>query len=239
MPHEYVIRSRFRYEMKILIIEDDLTTREFIARGLRESGFVVDEAEDGHQGLMMATGCEYQLIILDRMLPQLDGMKVLESLRATDNHTPVLILSAMSSVEDRVMGLTAGSDDYLTKPFALAELVARANILVKRNYSVAAVSSEYSYGDLRLDIKSHRVWRGDRLITLQQKEFLLLQYLMEHAESVVSRMSLFESVWSYHFDPKTNVIDVHIANLRKKLELEGEPSLIHTVRGAGYVLRRV
>ncbi|MEC6831342.1 response regulator transcription factor [Photobacterium toruni] len=225
--------------MKILIIEDDLTTREFIARGLRESGFVVDEAEDGHQGLMMATGCEYQLIILDRMLPQLDGMKVLESLRATDNHTPVLILSAMSSVEDRVMGLTAGSDDYLTKPFALAELVARANILVKRNYSVAAVSSEYSYGDLRLDIKSHRVWRGDRLITLQQKEFLLLQYLMEHAESVVSRMSLFESVWSYHFDPKTNVIDVHIANLRKKLELEGEPSLIHTVRGAGYVLRRV
>lgn len=239
MPHEYVIRSRFRYEMKILIIEDDLTTREFIARGLRESGFVVDEAEDGHQGLMMATGCEYQLIILDRMLPQLDGMKVLESLRATDNHTPVLILSAMSSVEDRVMGLTAGSDDYLTKPFALAELVARANILVKRNYSVAAVSSEYSYGDLRLDIKSHRVWRGDRLITLQQKEFLLLQYLMEHAESVVSRMSLFESVWSYHFDPKTNVIDVHIANLRKKLEQEGEPSLIHTVRGAGYVLRRV
>ncbi|MEC6814363.1 response regulator transcription factor [Photobacterium toruni] len=225
--------------MKILIIEDDLTTREFIARGLRESGFVVDEAEDGHQGLMMATGCEYQLIILDRMLPQLDGMKVLESLRATDNHTPVLILSAMSSVEDRVMGLTAGSDDYLTKPFALAELVARANILVKRNYSVAAVSSEYSYGDLRLDIKSHRVWRGDRLITLQQKEFLLLQYLMEHAESVVSRMSLFESVWSYHFDPKTNVIDVHIANLRKKLEQEGEPSLIHTVRGAGYVLRRV
>ncbi len=239
MQHEYVIRSRFRYEMKILIIEDDLTTREFIARGLRESGFVVDEAEDGHQGLMMATGCEYQLIILDRMLPQLDGMKVLESLRATDNHTPVLILSAMSSVEDRVMGLTAGSDDYLTKPFALAELVARANILVKRNYSVAAVSSEYSYGDLRLDIKSHRVWRGDRLITLQQKEFLLLQYLMEHAESVVSRMSLFESVWSYHFDPKTNVIDVHIANLRKKLEQEGEPSLIHTVRGAGYVLRRV
>ncbi|KJG20486.1 transcriptional regulator [Photobacterium iliopiscarium] len=225
--------------MKILIIEDDLTTREFVARGLREQGFVVDEAEDGHQGLMMATRCEYQLIILDRMLPQLDGLKVLGALRATENHTPVLILSAMDSVEDRVIGLTAGSDDYLTKPFALTELVARANILVKRNQLVATVLSEYSYDDLRLDIKSHRVWRGSRLINLQQKEFLLLQYLMEHVESVVSRMSLFESVWSYHFDPKTNVIDVHIANLRKKLELDGEPSLIHTVRGAGYVLRRV
>ena len=225
--------------MKILIIEDDLTTREFVARGLREQGFVVDEAEDGHQGLMMATRCEYQLIILDRMLPQLDGLKVLGALRATENHTPVLILSAMDSVEDRVIGLTAGSDDYLIKPFALAELVARANILVKRNQLVATVLSEYSYDDLRLDIKSHRVWRGSRLINLQQKEFLLLQYLMEHVESVVSRMSLFESVWSYHFDPKTNVIDVHIANLRKKLELDGEPSLIHTVRGAGYVLRRV
>ncbi|CEO39284.1 DNA-binding response regulator [Photobacterium kishitanii] len=225
--------------MKILVIEDDLTTREFVARGLREHGFVVDEAEDGHQGLMMATSCEYQLIVLDRMLPQLDGLKVLAALRATENQTPVLILSAMDSVEDRVVGLTAGSDDYLTKPFALAELVARAKILVKRNQSIATVSSEYSYDDLRLDIKSHRVWRGSRLINLQQKEFLLLQYLMEHVENVVSRMSLFESVWSYHFDPKTNVIDVHIANLRKKLEQEGEPSLIHTVRGAGYVLRRV
>ncbi|OBU14623.1 response regulator transcription factor [Photobacterium aquimaris] len=224
--------------MKILVIEDDLTTREFVARGLREHGFVVDEAEDGHQGLMMATSCEYQLIVLDRMLPQLDGLKVLAALRVTENQTPVLILSAMDSVEDRVTGLTAGSDDYLTKPFALAELVARANILVKRKQTVATVSSEYSYDDLRLDIKSHRVWRGSRLINLQQKEFLLLQYLMEHVESVVSRMSLFESVWSYHFDPKTNVIDVHIANLRKKLESEGEPSLIHTVRGAGYVLRR-
>ncbi|KJG11723.1 transcriptional regulator [Photobacterium kishitanii] len=225
--------------MKILVIEDDLTTREFVARGLREHGFVVDEAEDGHQGLMMATSCEYQLIVLDRMLPQLDGLKVLAALRATENQTPVLILSAMDSVEDRVVGLTAGSDDYLTKPFALAELVARAKILVKRSQSIATVSSEYSYDDLRLDIKSHRVWRGSRLINLQQKEFLLLQYLMEHVENVVSRMSLFESVWSYHFDPKTNVIDVHIANLRKKLEQEGEPSLIHTVRGAGYVLRRV
>lgn len=225
--------------MKVLVIEDDVTTREFIAQGLREHGFVVDEAENGHQGLMMATSCEYQLIILDRMLPILDGLKVLAALRATENETPILILSAMDSVEDRVAGLTAGSDDYLTKPFALAELIARANILVKRHQSSVNISSEYSYDDLRLDIKSHRVWRGSRELNLQQKEFLLLQYLMEHAESVVSRMSLFESVWSYHFDPKTNVIDVHIANLRKKLEEGGEPSLIHTVRGAGYVLRRL
>ncbi len=225
--------------MKVLVIEDDNTTREFIAQGLREHGFVVDEAEDGHQGLMMATSCDYQLIILDRMLPMLDGLKVLAALRATENQTPILILSAMDSVEDRVAGLTAGSDDYLTKPFALAELVARAKILVKRNQASATISSEYIYDDLRFDIKSHRVWRGSRMLNLQQKEFLLLQYLMEHAESVVSRMSLFESVWSYHFDPKTNVIDVHIANLRKKLEEGGEPSLIHTVRGAGYVLRRI
>jgi two-component system OmpR family response regulator len=224
--------------MKILVIEDDLTTREFIAKGLREHGFVVDEANDGHQGLMMATSCEYQLIILDRMLPILDGIKVLAAIRATENQTPILILSAMDSVEDRVKGLTAGSDDYLTKPFALAELIARAQILVKRQQSSAKVVTEYVYDDLRLDMKSHRVWRGERLLNLQQKEFLLLQYLMEHAENVVSRMSLFESVWSYHFDPKTNVIDVHIANLRKKLEENGELGLIHTIRGAGYVLRR-
>lgn len=224
--------------MKILVIEDDLTTREFIAKGLREHGFVVDEADDGHKGLMMATSCEYQLIILDRMLPILDGIKVLAAIRATENQTPILILSAMDSVEDRVTGLTAGSDDYLTKPFALAELIARAQILVKRHYSSTKVATEYVYDDLRLDMKSHRVWRGERLLNLQQKEFLLLQYLMEHAENVVSRMSLFESVWSYHFDPKTNVIDVHIANLRKKLEENGELGLIHTIRGAGYVLRR-
>ncbi len=153
--------------MKVLVIEDDVTTREFIAQGLREHGFVVDEAEDGHQGLMMATSCEYQLIILDRMLPILDGLKVLAALRATENETPILILSAMDSVEDRVAGLTAGSDDYLTKPFALAELIARANILVKRHQSSVNISSEYNYDDLRLDIKSHRVWRGSRVLNLQ------------------------------------------------------------------------
>ncbi|MEZ8093602.1 response regulator transcription factor [Photobacterium swingsii] len=224
--------------MKILIIEDDTTTREFVAKGLREQQFVVDEACDGHQGLVMATSCNYQLIILDRMLPALDGMKVLAALRATENTTPVLILSAMDSVEDRVAGLNAGSDDYLIKPFALAELLARVHLLLRRTSVSKKEVTSYEYADLKLDLKSHRVWRGGALILLQQKEFLLLQYLMEHAEQVVSRMHLFEAVWSYHFDPKTNVIDVHIANLRKKLEVESGESLIHTIRGAGYVLRQ-
>ncbi|KMV30891.1 transcriptional regulator [Photobacterium swingsii] len=224
--------------MKILIIEDDTTTREFVAKGLREQQFVVDEAYDGHQGLVMATSCNYQLIILDRMLPALDGMKVLAALRATENTTPVLILSAMDSVEDRVAGLNAGSDDYLIKPFALAELLARVHLLLRRTSVSKKEVTSYEYADLKLDLKSHRVWRGGALILLQQKEFLLLQYLMEHAEQVVSRMHLFEAVWSYHFDPKTNVIDVHIANLRKKLEVESGESLIHTIRGAGYVLRQ-
>ncbi|WP_064604578.1 response regulator [Photobacterium sp. J15] len=224
--------------MKILVIEDDATTRDFIVKGLKEHHFVVDEAEDGHQGLMMATTCDYQLIILDRMLPGLDGLKVLAALRATENRTPVLILSAMDTVEDRVTGLTAGSDDYLIKPFALAELIARVQILVRRTRAAEIVSSEMTYADLTLDHKSHRVWRSGRLIRLQQKEFLLLQHFLDHAEQVVSRMSLFEAVWSYHFDPKTNVIDVHIANLRKKLDIDGLPSLIHTIRGAGYVLRQ-
>ncbi|WP_261857008.1 response regulator [Photobacterium sanguinicancri] len=224
--------------MKILIIEDDSTTREFVAKGLREQQFVVDEASDGHQGLVMATSCDYQLIILDRMLPLMDGMKVLAALRATENNTPVLILSAMDSIEDRVAGLNAGSDDYLIKPFALAELLVRVQLLIRRASSDKREVTKYEYADLKLDLRSHRVWRSGFLIPLQQKEFLLLQYLLEHAEQVVSRMHLFEAVWSYHFDPKTNVIDVHIANLHKKLEVENSESLIHTIRGAGYVLRQ-
>ncbi|MGF1724963.1 response regulator transcription factor [Photobacterium nomapromontoriensis] len=224
--------------MKVLVIEDDKTTRDFISAGLREQNFVVDDVGDGHQGLVMATSCDYQLIILDRMLPNLDGMKLLTVLRATENVTPVLILSALGSVEDRVAGLTAGSDDYLVKPFALSELVARANILVRRDKSAKQVTNEYCYADIKLDLKSHRVWRAGRHVELQPKEFLILQCLLENVESVVSRMHLFEAVWSYHFDPKTNVIDVHIANLRRKLDEGGFDTLIHTVRGAGYVLRQ-
>lgn len=226
--------------MKVLVIEDDTTTRDFVVKGLREHQFVVDEAEDGQTGLMMAVSCEYQLIVLDRMLPGLDGLKILNALRATDNAVPVLILSAMDAVEDRVQGLQAGSDDYLVKPFALSELVARAQTLLRRSQpsqNSPVPDTVLSYKDVSLDLRSHRVKRAGTDINLQPKEFQLLLFLLENAEQVVSRMRLFEAIWNYHFDPKTNVIDVHVANLRKKLAIGGLPDLIHTIRGAGYVLR--
>ncbi|MCK6265692.1 response regulator transcription factor [Vibrio sp. ZSDE26] len=224
--------------MKILIIEDDSTTREFVAKGLQEHGYSVDQAEDGKQGLMMALSSEYQLVVLDRMLPYLDGMKVLAAIKATQEDLPVLILSAMDSVEDRVVGLQAGSDDYLIKPFALAELIARVDIIINRTQRQTPLQSTLSYDCLSIDLKAHSATCHDQRMSLQPKEFQLLQYFVEHNEQVVSRMRLFENIWSYHFDPKTNVIDVHIANLRRKLEELGCVDLLHTVRGAGYVLRR-
>ncbi|GAB2655225.1 response regulator transcription factor [Vibrio panuliri] len=224
--------------MKILIIEDDQTTREFVAKGLKEHGYSVDQAEDGKSGLMMALSCDYQLVILDRMLPYLDGMKVLSAIKATDTHTPVLILSALDSVEDRVDGLQAGSDDYLIKPFALAELLARVEIIIRRNHRQSKPESQLCYDCLTVDLRAHRILCHGKELSLQPKEFQLIQYFIEHAEQVISRMRLFEAIWSYHFDPKTNVIDVHVANLRRKLEEAGCEALLHTVRGAGYVLRR-
>ncbi|WP_114767685.1 response regulator transcription factor [Vibrio rhodolitus] len=224
--------------MKILVIEDDCTTRDFVAKGLQEHGYSVDQAEDGKKGLMMALSCEYQLVILDRMLPYLDGMKVLSAIKATETQTPVLILSALDSVEDRVDGLQAGSDDYLIKPFALAELLARVDIIIRRTHRTATAENVLIYDCLKLDLRAHRVLCHNQELALQPKEFQLIQYFIEHAEQVVSRMRLFEAIWSYHFDPKTNVIDVHVANLRRKLEDAGCNELLHTVRGAGYVLRR-
>ncbi|WP_192891537.1 response regulator transcription factor [Vibrio bathopelagicus] len=224
--------------MKILIIEDDITTREFVAKGLEEHGYAVDQAEDGKKGLMMALSSEYQLVILDRMLPYLDGMKVLSAIKATEEHLPVLILSAMDSVEDRVNGLQAGSDDYLIKPFALAELIARVDIIINRTQRQPSNDNTLAYDCLEIDLRAHRVTCKNQELLLQPKEFKLIQYFVEHSEQVVSRMRLFEAIWSYHFDPKTNVIDVHVANLRRKLEDAGCPDLLHTVRGAGYVLRR-
>ncbi|MEH0758758.1 response regulator transcription factor [Vibrio sp. 16] len=224
--------------MKLLIIEDDQTTREFVAKGLQEHGYTVDQAEDGNSGLMMALSGEYDLVVLDRMLPYLDGMKVLSAIKATLEHLPVLILSAMDSVEDRVDGLQAGSDDYLIKPFALAELIARVDIIVHRNQRQTKPHSTLSYDCLTVDLRAHRVTCNNTELQLQPKEFQLIQHFIEHSEQVVSRMRLFESIWSYHFDPKTNVIDVHVANLRRKLEEAGCRDLLHTVRGAGYVLRR-
>ncbi|WP_394246554.1 response regulator transcription factor [Vibrio profundi] len=224
--------------MKILIIEDDITTREFVAKGLQEHGYAVDQAEDGKKGLMMALSSEYQLVILDRMLPYLDGMKVLSAIKATEENLPVLILSAMDSVEDRVDGLQAGSDDYLIKPFALAELIARVDIIINRTQRQVISSNTLVYDCLELDLRAHRLTCKNQELALQPKEFQLMQYFIEHSEQVVSRMRLFEAIWSYHFDPKTNVIDVHVANLRRKLEDAGCSDLLHTVRGAGYVLRR-
>ncbi len=224
--------------MKLLIIEDDQTTREFVAKGLQEHGYTVDQAEDGNSGLMMALSGEYDLVVLDRMLPYLDGMKVLSAIKATLEHLPVLILSAMDSVEDRVDGLQAGSDDYLIKPFALAELIARVDIIIHRNQRQTKPHSTLSYDCLTVDLRAYRVTCNNTELQLQPKEFQLIQHFIEHSEQVVSRMRLFESIWSYHFDPKTNVIDVHVANLRRKLEEAGCRDLLHTVRGAGYVLRR-
>ncbi|WP_028022297.1 response regulator transcription factor [Enterovibrio calviensis] len=223
--------------MKILVIEDDVTTRTFIATALTQEGFVVDEAAQGREGLMMATSSEYQLIILDRMLPELNGMQILSALRAACISTPVIILSAMDSIEDKVAGLSAGSDDYLTKPFALVELLARVNSILRRQNQASPLQHELIIRSLRLNLRSHKVDVKGEPLKLQNKEFILLHYLMDHAGEVVSRMRLFEAVWDYHFDPKTNVIDVHIANLRKKLEAAGANDLIETVRGAGYVIR--
>jgi len=224
--------------MKILIIEDDSTTREFVSKGLTEHGYVVDQAEDGKKGLMMALSSEYQLIILDRMLPYLDGMKVLAAIKAAEEQLPVLILSAMDSVNDRVDGLQAGSDDYLIKPFALAELIARVDIIINRTHRPQTTQHVLNYHCLQVDLKAHKVTCNQQEIFLQPKEFQLIQYFVEHSEQVVSRMRLFENIWSYHFDPRTNVIDVHVANLRRKLEDAGCSGLLHTVRGVGYVLRR-
>ncbi|MDD9175774.1 response regulator transcription factor [Aliivibrio finisterrensis] len=224
--------------MKILVIEDDQTTRDFIAKALEQEGFIVDSSGDGKEGLMMAISCEYQLIVLDRMLPNLDGLKVLSAIRATDNNTPVLILSALDSVDQRVEGLTAGSDDYLTKPFALAELLARINIILRRNRPIENTLNEIQINNLTINLRSQKVTINNVPIALQNKEFILLRFLVEHVDEVVSRMRLFEAAWDYHFDPKTNVIDVHIAKLRKKLEHGGAVNLIETVRGAGYVIRQ-
>ena len=224
--------------MKILVIEDDQTTRDFIAKALEQEGFIVDSSGDGKEGLMMAISCEYQLIVLDRMLPNLDGLKILSAIRATGNNTPVLILSALDSVDQRVEGLTAGSDDYLTKPFALAELLARINIILRRNRPVENTLNEIQINNLTINLRSQKVTINNTPVALQNKEFILLRFLVEHVDEVVSRMRLFEAAWDYHFDPKTNVIDVHIAKLRKKLEHGGAVNLIETVRGAGYVIRQ-
>lgn len=221
---------------KVLIVEDDDATASYIVKGLLEEGMVVDRAATGRDGLFLASDGSYDAIVLDRMLPQMDGMAVLGALRAAGIETPVLILSALGSADERVAGLTAGSDDYLAKPFAFAELLARLRIMLRRGGTSPGMVTRLTCDDLEMDLLSRKVKRGDRSVELQPREFRLLEYLLRHVDQVVTRTMLLEGVWDYHFDPGTNVIDVHVSRLRRKID-DGHPRpLLHTVRGAGYRL---
>lgn len=222
--------------MKMLLIEDDLQVRNYIAKGMQEAGHVVDVAEAGKQGLFLATTEKYDALIVDRMLPELDGLTILKTLRASDNQVPALILSALGEVDDRVRGLRSGGDDYLVKPFAFAELLARVEVLARRSrHAGEVVQTQLTLGDINVDLLSRKVTRGGKVIDLQSREFTLLEYLLKHKGQVVTRTMLLEAVWEYHFDPQTNVIDVHISRLRKKIG-DTEGKLIRTVRGAGYLV---
>jgi two-component system OmpR family response regulator len=222
---------------RILLIEDDSQIAEYIARGLDEEGFVVDRADNGRDGLFMATDRQFDVVVLDRMLPAMDGLALLKAMRAAEVDTPVLMLSALGSTDDRVSGLTAGADDYLGKPFSFAELLARLQALVRRRSGAPrGQDTALRCGDLDLDRLSRVVRRGGRKIALQPREFRLLEYLMLHQGEVVTRTMLLEAVWDYHFDPGTNVIDVHISRLRRKIDDGEDQVLFHTVRGAGYRL---
>jgi two-component system OmpR family response regulator len=222
--------------MKILVIEDDAQVRNYISKGLQESGHIVDGAEDGKEGLFLATTEKYDLLIVDRMLPNVDGLTIIKTIRSSQNHVPVLILSARGEVDDRVDGLRAGADDYLIKPFAFSELLARAEVLGRRaKHSQGNQTTSLSAHNLHIDLLSRKVKRGNESIDLQTREFNLLEYLLRHKGQVVTRTMLLEAVWDYHFDPQTNVIDVHISRLRKKID-DKEGKLIKTVRGAGYII---
>jgi two-component system OmpR family response regulator len=222
--------------MRVLVIEDNRETAQFVQRGLREANHVAEIAEDGEDGLELARAGGYDVLVVDRMLPRLDGLTLIQTLRAEGDRTPVLILSAMSHVDDRIKGLRAGGDDYLTKPFALAELIARVEVLARRRQPEEQ-TTRYVVGDLALDRLTHKVTRGSEGILLQPREFRLLEYLMRNAGQVVTRTMLLENVWDYHFDPQTNVIDVHISRLRGKIDRNFDRPLLHTVRGAGYMMR--
>ena len=226
--------------MRILLIEDDPETSRFIRKGLEEAGHVLDHAGDGKQGLLLALDAEHDAVVVDRMLPGLDGLSIVRSMRAADRNTPVLVLSALGEVDDRVEGLRAGGDDYLVKPFAFAELSARLEALVRRRDAgtgAAGPVTRLIVADLEVNLLARSVKRAGRAIELKPREFRLLEYLMRHAGQVVTRTMLLEAVWDYHFDPQTNVIDVHVSRLRRKIDRDAGVPLIHTVRGAGYVIR--
>ncbi len=222
--------------MRILIIEDDREAASYLVKAFREAGHVADHAADGEDGFAMASDGPYDVLVVDRMLPKKDGLSVIAELRASGRDTPALILSALGQVDDRVQGLRAGGDDYLPKPYSFSELLARVEVLSRRR-AAGAPETIYRVGDLELDRLSHRVSRAGEEILLQPREFRLLEYLMKNAGQVVTRTMLLEHVWDYHFDPQTNVIDVHVSRLRSKVDKGFERPLIHTIRGAGYTVR--
>lgn len=220
--------------MRVLIIEDDKETADYIVRGLREHGHVADHAADGHDGLMMASGTPYDALIIDRMLPKLDGLSLIRALRSAGNRTPAMMLTAMDSINDRVEGLSV-ADDYLVKPFAFAELYARIGSLSRRP-PLENEKTTLEVADISVDLIRRQVKRGGKEISLQPTEFRLLEYLMRHAGRVVTRTMLLESVWDFHFDPRTNIVETHISRLRAKIDRDFDRPRIATVRGAGYML---
>jgi two-component system OmpR family response regulator len=222
--------------MRILVIEDDADAAAYMIKGLRESGYVVDHSKDGKDGLFHAMSGTYDALVVDRMLPQVDGLSIIQAIRAAGVRTPALILSALGSVDDRVKGLRAGGDDYLTKPYAFSELLARLEVIMKR-VGGTTVETRLRVHDLEMDLLGRTVFRAGQEIDVQPREFKLLEYLMRNAGNVVTRTMLLEHVWDYHFDPQTNVIDVHVSRLRQKIDKAFDKPLLHTVRGAGYCLR--
>ncbi|MFN3395187.1 MAG: response regulator [Thermodesulfovibrionales bacterium] len=220
--------------MRLLLVEDERNVAAFIKKGLEEEFYSVDIAEDGSEGLLMALSNDYDLIILDIMLPGMNGVEVCKKIREKDRRVPILMLTAVDSVESKVQGLESGADDYLTKPFAFSELLARIKALLRR---VPDTINELTIDDLRMELLSRRVYRGDREITLTPKEFSLLEYLLRNKGRVLSRTQIIENVWGYNFDPGSNVVDVHIKFLREKIDSASERKLIHTIRGAGYILK--
>ncbi len=224
--------------MRILLVEDDLEAASYLVKGLTESGHIVEHAADGELGLQMALSNAYDSMIIDRMLPKRDGLSLIAELRRVGNMAPVLILSALDNVDERVTGLKAGGDDYLTKPYQLSELTARLQALTRRAHT-GVQGTILNVGDLTLDLIKHKVTRSGKNINLQPREFRLLEYLMQHTNQVVTRSMLLENVWDYHFDPQTNVIDVQISRLRSKIDKDFDSPLLHTVRGAGYKLQEM
>jgi two-component system, OmpR family, response regulator len=225
--------------MHILLVEDDNDVASYIASGLKERGHIVEWQSDGKEALVRASSEVYDLIVLDRMLPSVDGLKIVNVLRATDDRTPVLLLSALSDVDERVKGLQAGADDYLSKPFAMSELLARVEALARRG-SASATDEQtvLRFADLEINLIAHTAQRSGKRIDLTQREFRFLEYLVRNAGRVVTRSMLLENLWDYNFDPQTNIIDQHVSRLRTKLESGGRSRLIHTLRGVGYIVRQ-